>query len=80
MELSQMNRFVVSAALLIGLSFPAYAQGTPEEHEACQADAYKWCPHEVPDATEVAACLRRNMKWITPACQAQFPENHKKKI
>jgi hypothetical protein len=33
----------------------------------------------VPDADAVAACLRKNMKWISAACQAQFPENQKKK-
>ena len=32
-----------------------------------------------PDADAVAACLRKNMKWISAACQAQFPENQKKK-
>ncbi len=66
-------------SLFLALSTPVFAQGTQAEHEACQADAYKWCPHEVPDADAVAACLRKNMKWISPACQAQFPENQKKK-
>ena len=66
-------------SLVLALSTPVFAQGTEEQHEACQADAYKWCPHEVPDADAVAACLRKNMKWISPTCQAQFPENQKKK-
>ena len=70
---------VACIGVLLVLSTPVIAQGTEEQHEACQADAYKWCPHEVPDPDEVAACLRRNMKWISPACQAQFPENQKKK-
>lgn len=74
-----MNRLFISIFFLVGLSLPAYTQGTAEQHAACQEDAYKWCPHEVPDADEVAACLRKNMKWITPACQAQFPENQKKR-
>lgn len=65
--------------LIMALSTPVYAQGTEAQHEACQADAYKWCPYEVPDAGAVAACLRKNMKWISPACQAQFPENQKQK-
>lgn len=65
--------------LSLAVIAPAFGQGTAEQHEACQADAYKWCPHEVPDADEVAACLRKNMSWISPACQAQFPENQKKR-
>jgi hypothetical protein len=63
----------------MAFSTQVYAQGTQAELEACQSDAYKWCPHEVPDADSVATCLRKNMKWISPACQAQFPENQKKK-
>lgn len=76
-----MLKLKFGASLIVALAFstPVFAQGTQAEHEACQADAYKWCPHEVPDADAVAACLRRNMKWISPACQAQFPENQKKK-
>ena len=66
-------------SLITALSTPVYAQGTEAEHEACQADAYKWCPYDVPDVAAVAACLRKNMKSISAACQAQFPENQKRK-
>ena len=72
-------KIVAGLSLLLAFSTQVSAQGTQAEHEACQADAYKWCPHEVPDADAVAACLRKNMKWISAACQAQFPENQKKK-
>lgn len=63
----------------MAFSAPVFAQGTEEQHGAFQADVYKWRPHEAPDADAVAACLRNNMKWISEACQAQFPENQKKK-
>lgn len=43
------------------------------------ADAYKWLPYDVPHIGAVAACLPKNMKWISPASQAQFPENQKQK-
>ena len=57
-------KITAGLALALALSSPVFAQGTEEQHEACQADAYKWCPHEVPDADAVAVCLRKNMKWI----------------
>ncbi len=72
--------FLLGAFFGLLTAAPAFAQhaGTEAQREACQEDAYKWCPHEVPDHEEVAACLRKNMRWISPACQAQFPENAKK--
>ena len=72
-------KIAAGLSLLLAFSTQVLAQGTEEQHEACQADAYTWCPHEVPDADAVAACLRKNMKWISAACLAQFPENQKKK-
>lgn len=64
----------ISLMVLAGALFaaPAFAQGTPEQERACKDDAYKWCPYDVPNVDAVAACLRKNIKWITPACQAQF--------
>jgi hypothetical protein len=50
----------------------AWAQGTPEQRKACKDDAYKWCPYDVPDPKKTEGCLRKNIKWITADCQAQF--------
>lgn len=35
-------------------------------------DAFAFCGSEIPDATKVEACLRKNLKNISPACQSQF--------
>ena len=65
---------IVKLSILAGALWgtAAFAQGTPEQERACKDDAYKWCPYDVPDPVAIEACLRKNIKWITPACQAQF--------
>jgi hypothetical protein len=65
---------VIKLSILAGVvcATSAFAQGTPEQERACKGDAYKWCPYDVPDPAAIEACLRKNIKWITPACQAQF--------
>jgi hypothetical protein len=50
----------------------ALAQGTEAQRFACEEDAYKWCPYDIPDPDAISACLQRNIRWISPACQAQF--------
>lgn len=58
-------------ASLAGAS-PAAAQGTAAERDACEEDAFRWCAYDIPDADEIEACLWRNVRWISPACQAQM--------
>jgi hypothetical protein len=50
----------------------AVAQGTPEQKNACMGDAFQFCGDYIPDATRIEACLRKNIKSISPACGAQF--------
>jgi hypothetical protein len=54
------------------LTTPAFAQGTPEQREACSDDAHKWCPYEIPDPDAVEQCLRKNLRNISKACQNEF--------
>src|SRR5688572_2030831 len=61
--------FVTAAALLTS---PAAAQGTAEQRSACMGDAFEFCGSEIPDATRVEVCLRKNLRKISPACQSQF--------
>jgi hypothetical protein len=65
---------VVSFLVLSGLilTSSALAQGTPEQRRACEDDANRWCPYDIPNARKVEACLRKNLKSITPDCQAEF--------
>jgi len=50
----------------------ASAQGTPEQRAACTGDAFQFCGAEIPNATLVEACLRKNIRKISPACQSMF--------
>jgi len=61
---------VVVAAALLPAS--AGAQGTPEQQQACMNDAFQYCGDYIPDETRIEACLRRNIRAISPACRAQF--------
>ncbi len=57
----------------------ALAQGTEAQRMACEADAYKWCPYDVPDPSAIEACLKQNIQWISPGCQAQFGYRQKRR-
>jgi hypothetical protein len=58
------------ASLTIGSM--ALAQGTVAERDACEDDAFRWCAYDIPDVDAIQACLWRNVRWISPACQAQM--------
>jgi hypothetical protein len=56
------------AIATILLSFDAHAQ-TQEEQQACTYDAQIYCQEQMPDHRRVEACLRRNIRAISPACR-----------
>jgi hypothetical protein len=60
------------AAAMLMLPAIASAQGTAEQRAACTGDAFEFCGAEIPDATRVEACLRKNLRKISPACQSMF--------
>ncbi|MBN8959529.1 MAG: hypothetical protein J0H71_00235 [Rhizobiales bacterium] len=60
------------ATLIAGVSFSADAAGTPEQRRACRADAMKFCREFVPNVRKVTSCMERNVRRLSPACQAQF--------
>ena len=65
-------RYAVLVIAAVLLAAPAAAQGTAEQRSACMGDAFEFCGSEIPDATRVEACLRKNLRKISPACQSQF--------
>ncbi|MGJ0509896.1 MAG: cysteine rich repeat-containing protein [Methylocystis sp.] len=67
-----MRRMFLALPILTLLAPPAFAQGTPEQRQACKDDAYKFCPYDVPDPDKVEACLRKYIRSISAACRAQF--------
>ncbi len=56
----------------------AWAQGTPEQREACHDDAYKYCSWEIPDVPAIEQCLLKYMSYLSPACRAQFNDGPRK--
>jgi hypothetical protein len=51
---------------------PAFAQGTPEQQQACQSDAFRLCNEFIPDVPKVTACMARKRASLSPACRGQF--------
>jgi hypothetical protein len=66
-------RLFAIAAILASVTAPAaWAAGTAAQRSACQDDAFRFCSDDVPDPVAIEACLKRNVRSISPACQAQF--------
>ena len=68
-------KFICSVAVVAAtILTPALvaAQGTAEQKNACMGDAFQFCGDYIPDATKIEACLRKNVKIISPECGAQF--------
>jgi hypothetical protein len=65
-------RALFSLLGLLALTAIASAQGTAAQRDACEDDAFRWCAYDIPDVDAIQACLWRNVRWISPACQAQM--------
>ncbi|MBG0800972.1 hypothetical protein IYW40_05650 [Methylocystis sp. H4A] len=62
----------LSAVLAFFALTPAFAQGTPEQREACEGDANRVCEAYIPDAVAIERCLRANAGSISAACKAEL--------
>ncbi len=54
------------------LQSEAFAQGTPQQREACTPDAFRLCTAYMPDPGRVEACLRASGPRLSPHCYAVF--------
>ena len=70
---------ILSFGILLAGTFVAQAAGTAQDRRACRSDAMRLCREFIPNTQRITACMRRNMAQLSPACQAQFPENQKKR-
>ncbi|HET6390447.1 cysteine rich repeat-containing protein [Hyphomicrobium sp.] len=53
-----------------GISTMAFAHsGTREEQEACTPDVFQYCSAQIPDESRIVACLKRNLKKLSPNCR-----------
>lgn len=62
----------LSAVLAFFAVAPAFAQGTAQQREACEADANRVCQAYIPDAIAIERCLRANAGAISGACRAEL--------
>jgi hypothetical protein len=62
--------------IVASLSVPAAALGQTraQEEQACQDDAFRLCPDEIPDEAQVANCMARQKARLSPACRAMFTQ------
>jgi hypothetical protein len=64
------------ALAVLFLSIPASAFAQPDlraqQQAACEDDAYRLCPDEIPDEARVANCMARQRARLSPACRAMF--------
>ncbi len=65
-------RRIAAAALLLVLPAFAFAQGTPQQRDACTPDAFRLCGAYMPDPNGVEACLRASGPRLSPACYEVF--------
>jgi hypothetical protein len=66
---------MLSIAAVVAVAFaaaPAGAQGTPEQQQACQSDAFRLCSEFIPDVPRTTACMKRNRARLSPVCRAEF--------
>lgn len=43
--------------------------GTKDEQEACTPDVHKFCEAAIPDEERIVACLKANIKLLSPQCR-----------
>lgn len=71
-----MNIKPALALVALSLSMTAQAAGQADvraqQQQACEDDAYRLCPNEIPDEDRVAYCMARQKAKLSPACRAMF--------
>jgi hypothetical protein len=61
-------RFVV-LAFALGFSTAAFAQMSPEQRAACQADYDKYYKGAMPGGGRIVACLSKQFDQLAPGCK-----------
>jgi len=64
--------FLIAASLSIPSAALGQSDLRAQQEQACQDDAYRLCPDEIPDEARVANCLARQKARLSPACRAMF--------
>jgi hypothetical protein len=67
----------IAVYLIVALTFSTASvtaqegghKGTKDEQEACTPDVYKFCEAAIPDEDRIVACLKANLKVLSPQCR-----------
>jgi hypothetical protein len=73
---------LAALSLLMIAQAAAQSETRAQQQAACEDDAYRLCPNEVPDEARITSCLARQKASLSPACRAQFkppPRRHRKR-
>jgi hypothetical protein len=62
-------RLLVAVLSATASSAPCFAQGTLEQRMACTPDVLRLCSEFIPNADEIAACLREKNAELSDACR-----------
>ncbi len=68
----QMKFALLSVAVSLLMVAPALSQTREQEQAACEDDAYRLCPDQIPDEVAIRNCLFQKKASLSPACRAQF--------
>jgi hypothetical protein len=68
------KRALALAVLFLSIPASAFAQSDlrAQQQAACEDDAYRLCPDEVPDEVRVSNCMARQKAKLSPGCRAMF--------
>jgi len=71
---------LIAVVLGIGLaSAPARSQGTPEQRQACEADAMRLCNEFIPNVPAITACMIKSSRMLSAPCRVYFTPARKRK-
>jgi hypothetical protein len=76
-----MKSALAQLILSLVLTSPALSQSDlrSQQQAACEDDAYRLCPDEVPDEARITTCLAHQKSKLSPGCRAMFtssPRHH----
>ena len=75
MAISTLGLLVVMPFFCATVIYADQNRGTPEQREACTADAFRLCSSYIPDPNKVEICLRRNKLDLSASCRLVFDQN-----
>jgi hypothetical protein len=69
-----MKSALALVVLLLSMTSPALSQSDlrSRQQAACEDDAYRLCPDEIPDEARVSSCMERQKSKLSPGCRAMF--------